>query len=373
MVRHIKIIQGCLALTAAFLLGYLLAPTTRVVNFPSFDQPVRRQQSTPIKGNLKVVSTSATEGKVKSQDSQLLQADWDHRSHSNQTADQDTVQHDNKNSSIPTLQYIDVDVEMPDIDSLYEKLVVVTAFSQNHFKEALGIIGTSQHMMPDKKIIVYDLGIEVKTKQIVKSFCNVELRPFPFKDYPNFVKNLLVYSWKPIIINMTLNEFGAIYWGDAGVRFKKSLKQLLPYTRNHHGYMALMHSFDPKVKSKIKHQYFYTHPLMFSYLGINRTEYYEEQNASPHPTANRQLFINSTTLQTKIVRPLVKCALDLDCIKPKGARKGQHRFDASALTLLIYKNMKYEWTPSNNDNNIFNDVITIERSSGEKYKPKQCT
>lgn len=111
---------------------------------------------------------------------------------------------------------------------------------------------------------------------------------------------------------------------------------------------------------------------MFEFMGINRTQYREDINAAPHPTANRQLFINSTTLQTKLVRPLVDCAMQYECISPNGSRVGNHRFDASALALLMYKNLKYEWTPENHDNRIFNEVIGIERSSGEKYKPKSC-
>ncbi|XP_071842193.1 uncharacterized protein [Apostichopus japonicus] len=278
----------------------------------------------------------------------------------------------NNKSHGPSVGYIDLDERIPDVDHIYDKLVIVTAFSQNHFMEAKGIIGTAQRQMPSKKIVVYDLGLNGETKKAVQSYCNVELRPFPFAKYPKFVSNLHVFSWKPIIIKTTLNEFGAIYWGDAAVRFKKSLKELIPYANNHHGYMSLMHSFDPKVHSPIRHQYYYTNKGMFEFLGINRTMYYQEHNASPHPTANRQLFINSTTLQTNIVQPLFECAMQYDCISPNGSKVGTHRFDASALALIIYQNLKYEWTPDNNDNNKFNEVIGMERSNGSKYKPRTC-
>lgn len=136
--------------------------------------------------------------------------------------------------------------------------------------------------------------------------------------------------------------------------------------------MALIHSFDPKVNSSIIHQYFYTHPEMFKFLNINRTRYYAEKNSSPHLTANRQLIINSSTVQSKIIQPLVECAMQLECISPEGSKKGEHRFDASALALIVYKNLKYEWTPENNSNDIFNEVIDIHRGNTNRYKLKQC-
>ncbi|XP_030834707.1 uncharacterized protein LOC100893367 [Strongylocentrotus purpuratus] len=190
-------------------------------------------------------------------------------------------------------------------DRLYRQLQIVTAFSQNHYKEALGLIGTVQKEMPDKKLLIYDLGIDPDTRFKVKKLCHVELRSFPFDEYPPHVKDLHTYAWKVIIINTTLHEFGSIFWADSSIRFKTSLRHLIPYVTRHHGYMTHFHSFDPRGTQDTPkgHIYYFTYPKMFLALGIKRTDYFASRNVPPHASANRQIFIGNPLLQTKLVDP----------------------------------------------------------------------
>lgn len=61
------------------------------------------------------------------------------------------------------------------LDRLYRQLQIVTAFSQNHYKEALGLIGTVQKEMPDKKLVIYDLGIDPDTRFKVYMIVHVSI------------------------------------------------------------------------------------------------------------------------------------------------------------------------------------------------------
>ena len=45
------------------------------------------------------------------------------------------------------------------VSDLYEHLVVLTAISDNHFKESKAMFASVNHCLPYKKIIVYDLGL----------------------------------------------------------------------------------------------------------------------------------------------------------------------------------------------------------------------
>ncbi|KIH64743.1 hypothetical protein ANCDUO_04943 [Ancylostoma duodenale] len=68
----------------------------------------------------------------------------------------------------------------------------VTAMSDNHFKE----------------------GRTLK-------MCQLEVRRFSFDSYPTYVRNLGEYRWKPLIIAETLKEFGAAWYMNTSVRWKK--------------------------------------------------------------------------------------------------------------------------------------------------------
>ncbi|XP_071510240.1 uncharacterized protein [Diadema antillarum] len=150
------------------------------------------------------------------------------------------------------------------IDKIYRDLTIVTAFSENHYAEAMGLIGTVQQTMPEKKLVIYDLGIEPESLVKVKQLCSIEVRRFPFENYPPHVGNLHTYAWKVIIINITLHEFGAIFWGDASVRFKDSLRHLVPYVLRHRGYMTHFHAFDThgETDTRLGHIAFFTSPKM---------------------------------------------------------------------------------------------------------------
>ncbi|XP_071853026.1 uncharacterized protein [Apostichopus japonicus] len=264
---------------------------------------------------------------------------------------------------------IDLDVSLPSVDEMYDRLVLIAAFSDNHYKEAMGYIGTAQKHMPGKRIIVYDLGLSNALQQKVRQLCDVELRRFPFNNYPDHVRKLHSFAWKPIIINLSLNEFGAIYYGDASIRFKNSLKVLLPGIERHHGYMTNILHFDPTKA----HHYKLTVPAMFTKLGIDREEYHNCNNSAPHIQPGTQLIINSTTIQTKLMQPWLQCALEKECITPKGSSRANHRQDASAITLLVYKNLFGEWTVEDNDTKKMQAVLDVKRgSNGLKSNPRNC-
>ncbi|KAJ8018567.1 hypothetical protein HOLleu_43377 [Holothuria leucospilota] len=273
---------------------------------------------------------------------------------------------------------IDIDkVQLP-INILYEKLTLVTCFSQNHFQEGLGFIGSAQHQMPNKTIIVYDLGLNEDARKMIRSLCNVRLRQFPFENYPVHLKRLHTFGFKATIINLALNEFGVIYYGDASIRFKKSLLELLPACVGHHGFLGQIRCFDPKVphdsKNGCYHDYHLTRNEMYAKIGVNKTDYYNANYSSPALSGGLMLVVNSTTVQSKIMKPWLRCSMDVTCIAPNGANLGNHRFDQSALSLTVFKNLRGEWTFDNDPTPIHNAVVSVQRgTNGYNWHPKSCS
>ena len=80
------------------------------------------------------------------------------------------------------------------VEDMYHRLVYVSALSDNHFKEAKEMFKTVIGCLPKNKIIIFDLGLNEGHIQELSAYGNVEVRPFPFKNYSSVphVKNLYV-------------------------------------------------------------------------------------------------------------------------------------------------------------------------------------
>ncbi|WKY04698.1 hypothetical protein Q1695_005592 [Nippostrongylus brasiliensis] len=67
--------------------------------------------------------------------------------------------------------------------------IFVTALSDNHFSEGLTLIANIRSLWPQRKIIAFNLGLKHDSAARLRSLCHVELRSFPFHDYPDYVRN----------------------------------------------------------------------------------------------------------------------------------------------------------------------------------------
>ena len=118
--------------------------------------------------------------------------------------------------------------------------VVVTAVSANHYGESQGLIKDIHQQLlyfyPKIKLIVYDLGLTKLQLLAMHTYCKCEVRTFEFEHYPDHVKDLKGYTWKPIIIQLMLREYNFIIWNDASVRYngkQYGLENVFKDTRKH--------------------------------------------------------------------------------------------------------------------------------------------
>ena len=77
------------------------------------------------------------------------------------------------------------------------------------------MIGSAQHFLPTRRIVMYDLGLQESQRKELEKFCNVELRTFHFEQYSPYVKSLGKYAWKPFIIKQLAIEAEYLFWADA--------------------------------------------------------------------------------------------------------------------------------------------------------------
>ncbi len=259
---------------------------------------------------------------------------------------------------------------------LFCKVVVLTALSDNHYREALDFIGSAQRYLPHRPIIVYDLGLNSTNLKSLKSFCNVYIKPFKFEEYPEHVKNLKTYAWKPLIINETLPEgYEIILWCDSSCRFSgyimKNLhyltdKPIIPGPQGGHPFITAVHEG------------------MKDYLGLKSTRrQYSSIDISLQVVGI--LWFNRN-LREHFLNYWVDCALHRECIAPLGARAHPcngslygklgtyancHRFDQSAYNAILTREYGMQYTRFLYSKRLL--VISIVRKPKKlKYKIRKC-
>ena len=111
------------------------------------------------------------------------------------------------------------------LQELATSLVVVTGISDNHFEEAMDMIGSVHHFLPDTKIILYDVGLSKSHLQALHCIENIEVRHFNFAKYPDFGKRygLGGHTWKVHVVNEVSKQYSVFLWLDASARLRKPL------------------------------------------------------------------------------------------------------------------------------------------------------
>ena len=266
------------------------------------------------------------------------------------------------------------------LDVMVKNTIIVTAMSSNHFAEGQNLIGSIQQKMPGTKIIVYNIGMTTSQLDQLRHICDLELRNFDFDRYPSHVSRLLTYAWKPLIINEVSHEYEIIVWSDSSIRLKSSLKEhAFPHLlTTNWTFLGSMHQSHTNIVQL-------THDSTLKYFNLTR----ENLTNLPQLQAGFGVYWMTDNVQM-IVNDWVDCAMHMDCIAPKGSMVGDlsrctkifggpqqtrysgcHRFDQSALDLIIFK--RYGRGMAEMNNPIAQKTFTVARGYERKsYNIRRC-
>ena len=253
------------------------------------------------------------------------------------------------------------------VEDMYHRLVYVSALSDNHFKEAKEMFKTVIGCLPKNKIIIFDLGLNEGHIKELSAYGNVEVRPFPFKNYSSVphVKNLDVYAWKPIIAQIVSMEYDVIMYGDSSVRLLScnltaALQHLLQFP---------ILSGAPTKPAAIQ----YTHDGMIKYFHFPASR--KDMADIGGFQGGVWLMWANDMMKKKLIDPWVDCALHKECIAPSGAKLGPcgrafprdghyvgcHRYDQSALNLILAREFGIEYFSKGTDISISSPIWVVRR------------
>ena len=228
------------------------------------------------------------------------------------------------------------------LQELATSLVVVTGISDNHFEEAMDMIGSVHHFLPDTKIILYDGKSHLQALQDIE---NIEVRYYNFTNYPDFGKTygLGGFTWKAHIVNEVSKQYSVFLWLDASARLRKPLTDGF-LQRLFHFSLAAGHKH-----CKNTNMVAFTVDSTLEHLHLTR----ESMRGVVGFQANILLFKMDNNTQF-LINQWVDCALNKKCMygvnRPKqdcmwrrpdqGTHilyNGCHRFDQSSLNFIVAK------------------------------------
>eukprot|EP01083_Nonionella_stella_P091255 255102_1 len=221
---------------------------------------------------------------------------------------------------------------------------VVTGSSENHYRSMVRLIQLVAEKLGDYniKLIVYDLGLspEHATELISEDFeddlknrgakFSMQTVKFDFEKHPDWMRDLLKYAWKPMIIQDVIEQLGAerILWIDSGViindKFSKNA------WNDYLGFLSSNGVACPEEQSAIR---VWAHKGMIDYFKIPHDSPLLDK---PEITASIiGLDLRVKNVKSGIIAPWIECASNIDCIAPEGSHVKNHRFDQAALAIIL--------------------------------------
>ena len=237
------------------------------------------------------------------------------------TPSKNIITKDNTSEVLTTNQLID------DADPL----VIVTACSSTYFERLKNFVGSVHFWESDVNVLIYDIGLSKSNLLEISQWRRVHVERFDFQKYPVHVSFLYNFAWKILIFNEVAQKHQKFIFLDSGLEIRHPLIALRYYlekdgyysTQLEDGRHTIGPTTNPKTYEKLRE------------LGVEFDE--EEVKKQPFCAGGIQGFVNGH--DSSILKTAVRCALDEDCISPKGSGR-DHNYDQSVLSVLYYSENK---------------------------------
>jgi hypothetical protein len=217
------------------------------------------------------------------------------------------------------------------------KLIVVTAASSNHSGALRQMLESLRRL--DARVECYDIGLTAEEARALPHWDGFFYHRFDSAAYPaymNTASNAGEYAWKPVIVADVIERVRSsgdrsdVLWADAGCYFHA----LQPMADRLEATRGLWVRRSAGVMRE------WTHPLMFEYLGVNPQEYGDKRNADATLVGfavGTAAAADREAVYRNVILPWKACALDKDCIAPRGSSRKNHRQDQAVLSYLVHR------------------------------------
>jgi hypothetical protein len=216
-------------------------------------------------------------------------------------------------------------------------VIVVTAASSNHAEPLRYMLESLRRL--HARVDCYDLGLTGAEVRALPRWAGLLYHKFDYAAYPPHLDVAVhagEYAWKPAIVAAVVDRLRAagedddVLWSDAGSYFHE-LDPIAARVRATDGVWV-------RASSGTMRQW--THPAMFTRLGVDSADYADCRNADAtligFATGSASAAIRQRVYDT-VIAPWRACALDRDCIAPAGSSRKNHRQDQAVLSYLVHQ------------------------------------
>jgi hypothetical protein len=218
------------------------------------------------------------------------------------------------------------------------RLTIVTAADRRYFRCLLQLLRSIGRNVPpaDVRTVVYDLGFEAAQRTLlIRRFPAIDVRSFDFSRFPAFVRirarAVNTNAWKPqAIAAVTAENDGVVLWLDSATVLTRYPESIVRFAERSGVYAAF------GGRGTIGEL---THPSALRALGADATIARLRQRGSG--------VLGFDARQERVRRLVCDWAaacLDPGIIDPPGATLANHRYDQSALNLLLARHPELEMT-----------------------------
>ncbi|CAO3599470.1 unnamed protein product [Absidia cylindrospora] len=216
----------------------------------------------------------------------------------------------------------------------------VTAASSNHFcalEAMLYIMREIQSHVDSSaypRLVVYNLGLTASQNRVLDNLYRHgffdDLVKFNYAKYPDFWDvrvNRGEYAWKPGAVKEVQEKYGGtIIWLDTGDVPNTQFVENMPAYIKRHGFWSPRSTGFMGAK--------FNHIGLFRYFQSSRKEYAKMENCNG---AAIGFDADNPKIVETLIQPWYECALDKNCIAPKGSSRRNHRQDQTAISFLALR------------------------------------
>ena len=257
----------------------------------------------------------------------------------------------------------------------HHEIILLTATSSNHFQKNQALLKNLHDVVfpffPNIKLVFYDIGLTQEQKSQVERHCRCTVVSFPFYKLPRHISYLNCYAWKVMIIAAHYEQAEVVVWMDSSIRVLNvtSFATMVQRTKHRGVSQRIPNKRVPNIKVTL--------PQMFEMFGDSPCAH----DKVPQIGAAFGMYHREDLIRHAVIRPWLGCAVNQFCICPVDPVKvircnsimtassasgiGKcHRFDQSALTIILAKLFrdKYFYVTVESDR-----FVDVDRSDFVKY------